>query len=312
MKQNLLFVFSILIGSVCLQAQTTVNITADRDNTLYESTTGSLSNGAGIHLFFGKTNNGGLRRALLHFDLSTLPTGAVISSATLNFQVNKVKSGSGPDTANIHLVNSNWGEGTSNAGTSNDGNGTNAATGDATWVHTFFNTSNWSTAGGDFAGRPSATTVVSTTGAYTFSSSQLALDVQGWANGTVSNNGWVILGNESTNGSAKRMVSKENATSTQRPILTVTYNLTGITEAVESTKIGIYPSPADEYLVVEHRRNMFTNDVWIYDNNGKLVMEDKLGPSNRINIQRLESGIYFLELRTTEGNEKVTKKFMKN
>lgn len=309
MKKLLFSVISFLFVAPLLQAQTTVTITADRDNTLYESGSGSLSNGAGIHTFFGKTNNGLNRRTVLHFDLSTLPSNAIISSATLNIVVNK--TGGTTDTAYVHLLNTNWGEGTSNAGNSSDGDGTASASGDATWLHTFFNTSTWTNLGGDFAGRESAKANITGTGTFSFTSAQLAIDVQGWANGTVVNNGWIILGNENVNQSAKRMVSKDNSSSTQRPSLVVTYNLTGITESTESKLIQIYPIPANEYLVIEHRRNMFTNQARVFDAKGKLVMDQDLGMDNRINVQKLNSGIYYLELTTKNGNEKITKKFVK-
>lgn len=309
MKKSLLFVSFLFFAGTFLSAQTTVNITADKDNTLYESTSGNLSNGVGVHTFFGNTNNNQIRRTVLHFDLSTLPPNAVISNATLTIQVNKQRGG--VDTAYVHLLNSDWGEGNSNAGSSNDGGGTTSASGDATWIHTFFSTSSWTNPGGDFAGRSSATTVVSGNGSFSFSSAQLASDVQGWADGTVANNGWIILGNENRSGSAKRMLSHENSISTQRPTLSVTYNLTGITESELSTKISIYPSPAEEYLVVEHRRNMFTNEAKIFDSNGKLVLDTELGMDNRLNISNLENGFYFLELRTKKGNDRVTKKFIK-
>jgi hypothetical protein len=49
-------------------------LVADRDNTLYFSDlTGELSNGSGAHMFTGLTDIGRHRRALVHFDLSTLP-----------------------------------------------------------------------------------------------------------------------------------------------------------------------------------------------------------------------------------------------
>jgi len=309
MKKALFFILSIAFIAGTSEAQTTVTITADKDNTLYQSGTGALSNGSGIHLFFGKTQGGSTRRALIHFDLSVLPTNATISSATLNINVNRTKGGT--DSAHVHLVNADWGEGTSNAGNSRDGDGTAAATGDATWVHRFRPNTNWSTTGGDFAGRPSASNTVSGNGLRSFTSAQMATDVQGWADGTVANNGWIILGNEGRNGSAKRMISRNSTSSTQRPTLVVTYLTTGITENETSTKIQVYPIPAQDYVVIEHRRNMFTNDVRVYDTGGKLVLDESLGMDNKLNVQDLKTGIYFLELETKEGNNKVTKKFVK-
>ena len=295
-----------------LFAQTTVSVTADKDNTLFESATGALSNGAGANLFFGKTQSSSLnRRAVLHFDLSAaaIPAGATISSATLTINVNKVRGGN--DSAFVHRITSDWGEGTSNA-PGQQGGGTSAATNDATWVHAFFNATNWTTMGGDYIASPSAGTTVSGTGTVTISSAGLAADVQAWFDGTNSNFGWIIVGNEGRSGSAKRIASRENASTSARPTLTITYLSTGIAESTQSEVIQIYPSPADEYLVIEHRRNVFTNQARVIDLNGKEVINTELDMSNRINVSDLSTGVYFLELVLESNGERVTKKFFKN
>ena len=66
----------------------TVNVVAafspQKDNTLYEDPAGQLSNGQGIYLFDGKTNANLLRRGLIAFDLTSIPTNATITGATLS------------------------------------------------------------------------------------------------------------------------------------------------------------------------------------------------------------------------------------
>jgi hypothetical protein len=64
--RNLMVAFVAVSAGV---AQTTVVLTADKDNTLYESPTGSLSNGAGSYLFGGVTGQPGIRRTLVHFNV---------------------------------------------------------------------------------------------------------------------------------------------------------------------------------------------------------------------------------------------------
>ena len=77
------------------------------------------------------------------------------------------------------------------------GAGAQAEAGDATWLHTFYNTSFWTTPGGDFSPTLSATTTVSTVNTtYTWSGSGLLADVQAWVSNPASNFGWVIRGNE--------------------------------------------------------------------------------------------------------------------
>ena len=59
---------------------------ASKDNTLYQSATGSLSDGKGPHFYVGRTNQGAgvsLRRGLIAFDVSAIPTNAIVTTARL-------------------------------------------------------------------------------------------------------------------------------------------------------------------------------------------------------------------------------------
>ncbi len=187
----------------------TVTLTADRDNTLYQSDDGSLSNGAGDHFFTGVTNEGVTRRGLVHFDLTSIPSGAVITSATLTLNMSMTIAG--PVDVTLHRVSADWGEGASNA-PGGEGGGAPAATGDATWLHTFFDSSLWATAGGDFVAAASATTSVDDNGAYAWGSTTgMIADVQEWVDSPADNYGWLLLGGEQLEGqsTAKRFDSRE-------------------------------------------------------------------------------------------------------
>src|SRR5947209_14545733 len=60
----------------------TVTLTPSKDNTLYQTTNGSLSNGSGVHIFAGATNRRELRRALIAFDVARqIPAGSRIIRA---------------------------------------------------------------------------------------------------------------------------------------------------------------------------------------------------------------------------------------
>ena len=55
-----------------------IDIVASKDNTLYQSATGSLSNGAGQNFFVGRTrqSSNSLRRGLIAFDIAAnIPVG---------------------------------------------------------------------------------------------------------------------------------------------------------------------------------------------------------------------------------------------
>lgn len=203
--------------------QTTVVLEASKDNTIYESNSGNLSNGAGTELFTGTTNNNDRRRALVRFDLSTIPAGAMITSATLTLRVDRTVSGN--HNVAVHKVAADWGEGTSNAD-AQEGRGAAATTNDATWVHRFFNSSTWSNPGGDFTGAASASLSVGGNGVYNWTSTQLTADVQAWVTNAATNFGWILVGNESTDRTAKRFASSENSTAANRPKLSVTYTST--------------------------------------------------------------------------------------
>lgn len=205
-------------------------LTPTKDNTLYESTTGTISNGAGDYLFAGQTNRAGaIRRGVLAFDLAgKLPSGATIVSATLQLHLSKTSAGTTP--VNLHRVLANWGEGASNAN-SNEGGGATATTGDATWLHTSFNTTFWQTPGGDFTPAASATTAVAGEAIYQWRSPTLLADVQSWLADPASNFGWIIIGDENASGTAKRFDSKENPTAANRPQLTIVYTVTETTAA---------------------------------------------------------------------------------
>lgn len=207
-----------------------ITLTASKDNTLYESATGNISNGAGDYLFAGQTNRGEIRRGLLAFDLTDkLPAGATIVSATIQLHLSKTSAGS--TTVSLHRVLANWGEGSSNAN-SNEGGGVTATTGDATWLHTLFNTTLWQTPGGDFAPTTSATTAVVDVGDYQWRSPTLLADVQGWVANPATNFGWILIGDESATRKAKRFDSKENPTAANRPQLTIVYTV-AVTEGAK-------------------------------------------------------------------------------
>ena len=120
-----------------------------------------------------------------------------------------------------------WGEGASDAGDPG-GFGAQAEVGDATWIHTFYDTSFWTISGGDFSATLSATTTVSTVDTtYTWSGSGLLADVQAWVSNPASNFGWVIRGDEINAGRAQRFNTREN--SSNPPQLTVTYQVSSQT-----------------------------------------------------------------------------------
>lgn len=223
-KTGLIMAILVSLTTLSLNAEQ-VTLRAIKDNTLVENTAGSLSNGSGQYLFAGRTNqaSGSLRRTLLAFDLSAIPAGSLVTSATLTMNLNKAAAG-GPVTLDLHRVSSSWGEGGSNAN-AQEGGGAAAASGDATWLHRFYNTTTWQTPGGDFSATSSSSSSVGGPGKYTWpSTSRLVSDVQGWIDGPSTNFGWVLMGAEAQPGTARRFDSREATDDSKRPTLTVVYS----------------------------------------------------------------------------------------
>ncbi|MEM9302905.1 MAG: DNRLRE domain-containing protein [Pseudomonadota bacterium] len=218
MRRNVVALLIAAVG-VSAHAQTTVEIAPTRDNTLYEDSNGALSNGAGSHIFVGRIQSGGLRRAVLAFDdLSAIPEGAEIVDASITLQMNRSIVGDVRITA--HPLTASWGEGDSNA-SNQEGGGADSASGDATWIHRSFDTETWSAPGGDFDSAAVAVNdAVGSVGTYSWQSDGLADLVAGWRSGAAANNGLIFIGEAGMATTAKRFSSREGA---NPPVLTVTF-----------------------------------------------------------------------------------------
>lgn len=217
--------FAIALFCAAPAGAVTINLQAQADNTLFETTDGSRSNGAGSYLFAGTTDQGvaqNQRRALLMFDIAlAIPASAIITDVTMTLRMSKTNDPTGRSIS-LHTAGAAWGEGTSDA-PGQEGIGAPAASGDATWLHTSFNTGFWASPGGDFNPVASASAVVGGLGFYAWTSAALVADVQGFLNTPSSNFGWLVLGEEGVAATARRFDSRENATFGNRPVLTVTY-----------------------------------------------------------------------------------------
>lgn len=214
-----LFSLVVAMPVVRLSADQTIVVNADRDNVIYQDNT-SNSNGAGDYIFAGRNGGGSARRSLLRFDLSAIPENAVIEQASISLFLSQTSS---PDfDVSLHRLLSDWGESTSD-GVGGEGGGAPAEPGDATWDQNFFPDSNWMTAGGDFLAMASASETVGGIGSYSWTSSLLADDIQGWLDGDFDNFGWALIGDESTFPTTKRFNSRTN--STGNPSLTIQFSV---------------------------------------------------------------------------------------
>ncbi|MCH5375206.1 MAG: DNRLRE domain-containing protein, partial [Planctomycetes bacterium] len=200
-------------------ATSAVTLNPLKDNTLIENATGATSNGAG-DIYVGQNGNGDLaRRGLVAFDIAgSVPAGATIQSVALTMYVVQTQVGDYP--VELHRVLADWGE----AGSTGNGTGAQAQSGDATWLHTFYDSELWTNAGGDFSPTASGIATVGAQDAfYTWDASpQMVADVQNWLDNPATNYGWLLQSDETQN-SAKRFASREAADPALQPALLIQY-----------------------------------------------------------------------------------------
>jgi hypothetical protein len=216
----------LLLLAPALATAETVLIEAGRDATLIEEPDGALANGSGPAFFVGRNNQAqnSVRRGLIYFDLATaLPRNARVES--VRFTLYMWPSNPGLRTLRLHRLLSDWGEGASFA---SGGGGDVSTSGDATWIHTFYDDEFWLRPGGHFVRRASASRDVGASGFYTWEATQKMLaDVRLWLRAPRRNFGWILIGDETTPQNAKGFASREESDPSLRPVLEVTYHLPG-------------------------------------------------------------------------------------
>jgi hypothetical protein len=318
----LVLVGSLILVGTCgslLLAQTQVTIGASKDNTLYQDTAGALSDGAGLHFFTGRTNGGFIRRGLIAFDVAGhIPPGATILTAELTLNMSQTSS-LGQEIY-VHRVLADWGEGTSVAA-GNEGGGAPATTGDATWVHRFFNSQLWASVGGDFSPTVSDSLAVAPVGRYTWGSTpRMVSDVQGWLDTPSSNFGWILTGKEDALQTTKRFDSKQNTVDSLRPRLVITYQgVTGVQEpgtgVREYSLAQNYPNPFNPSTIISFtlpHRSHISLTVWnvLGVRVATLLEGDLEAGTHRAAFDGavLSSGIYYYRLRAGDFTE--TKKLL--
>jgi hypothetical protein len=222
-----------------------------KDASLFDSSAGDSAAGIGSDLLICCARDSGdkNRRALIAFDLSTIPSNAIIDSVELKLTKSIAACGRNGDTCpptqtvNLHKVTKDWGEGTSDQLDGFKVFGTTPTANDATWKHSFYSTTLWTNLGGDFTTTVSASATIftatsATDATSTFSSAGLISDVQGWVKDG-SNYGWLLKNNDETGTlTLYGFASKDHSTAASRPVLTVTYT-------IPDTEDPVVTAPAD-------------------------------------------------------------------
>ncbi|HNR07389.1 MAG TPA: DNRLRE domain-containing protein [Saprospiraceae bacterium] len=286
-----LFVFTWFAG-----AQTTLTLAPSADNTLYESSSGNISNGKGTKIFAGKTKNGLIRRGLVKFDIAgQVPPGATLSGVRLSLTMDRTITG--PQPVSLHGLTREWGEGISMAD-GEEGGGAAAQNGDATWVHALWPGSPWSKPGGDFIGNASASIQVDGDGIYSWSSAQMIKDAQRWLDTPSVNFGWCIVGNEVSSTTAKQFASRESLSATNRPMLTITYHTLSTSTGKDPglSAVQVFPNPSTgKFFLINHGRPPVS--IAIFNSLGHRVYARTLTvEQNELDLRSQPQGLYWYRI----------------
>jgi len=217
-----------VIGIHRTAAADTISIGTAKDNSIIQPLfVDPTSNGMGDGMFVGRSGVPHTVRAVMAFDLSAIPAGSTITSVTLRLHMTQAAQIGKPEqTQTLHRMLANWGEGASVAF---GGTGSPAEPGDVTWLHSFFPDQYWLIEGGDVDDAISASTVVGTIVPggipvpFTWTSPQMAADVQAWLSSPATNFGWMLRGDELEEYTARRYATREYLDVAARPVLTVEF-----------------------------------------------------------------------------------------
>jgi hypothetical protein len=199
------------------QASSPVVLAASQDASIFQGAGyENTADGAGPSLWLSVIAAGVNRRALIRFDLGTLPRGTRVQEARLRLFQTRARD---THDVRLHRVLSAWGEGPANGGTA--GVGAPAQAGDATWPNRFHPATPWAVPGGDFVAEASASIPVGLPGeTYTWGPTpRLVADVQGFIDQPATNHGWILIGVEDGLQNAKRFESRESGAPGAAPAL---------------------------------------------------------------------------------------------
>ncbi|WP_373231586.1 DNRLRE domain-containing protein [Cohnella sp.] len=143
------------------------------------------------------------KSAILEWDISSIPAGSTIKSASITLHVTDASSGS----YELYRMKRNWSQSSS------------------TW-NQYSSGYNWEVAGAngtnDRGSTVLGTVTASSTGNYTFNLNSYGISqIQYWVDGTHSNNGFIL--SDSSVGDGLDFKSGETSTTSNRPKLTITY-----------------------------------------------------------------------------------------
>ena len=217
MKKALISFAAVILAGVSLPAAT-LTLAPVADTTLQSAFPGN-NGGGDPSLWIGGRRQGGVARGLFRFDLSSVPAGATINSATLTLSVTRTPSGGANSIFDLHRVSESWGEGDNNG----HSGGSLAGAGEASWNSRSAPGTPWTTPGGTFSPTVSASRLIGGNGSYGFTSTAaLVSDVQSWVNNPSGNFGWELISQSENTPTSIRLFGSRTGGATA-PSLLINY-----------------------------------------------------------------------------------------
>lgn len=197
-------------ATLTLPTPVTVSLTATEDTEIWNNnaTDANKNYGSCDKIYLNGASTAPKDRVLVRFNLSSIPSNAIVSSAT--YRLVKLSGDNTSINTSVHRLTNNWTEGTASC---------TGTTGVASWNNRMASTP-WTTPGGDFFATPAASINVAGNGTYNWTITSL---VQDWVSGTHSNFGLITKYTTENINAEKEFASTENGTAANRPSLSVTY-----------------------------------------------------------------------------------------
>ncbi len=251
-----------------------ITVTPSSDAMIFGTSAGAdtgNASGMGPAFFAGADGSGNVKRSLLEFNLSAIPADATITNVTLTLYLAQV-AGSAGSTGTVTNTKDRqlglydmlqpWTEGTSGSPTSNNvggsGQGYARVNGDVTWDYASYNSNpnlavlwnnngtalhggNVSTIESSLLDVPIGSSLVFAA-PFAWSSAGMVADVQGWVDGVLPNDGWMLKSDnlETTATSFLGFYSKDGAAAV---------GSLGLTPALAITFTVPSPEPASLLLL---------------------------------------------------------------